>query len=132
VGDVKGAWGQTPPNAYGVHAGPVARLLNSYGVPAAGGRYLKWSVVQREVAAGRPVMVWVTGHVEAGHTAQIYTAADGRETVVAAFEHTVIVVGYTAETVTIVDGAQLYTKPLPVFLESWGTLRNMAVTYDGS
>ena len=64
-------------------------------------------------------------------TSQIYVAADGRETVVAAFEHTVIVIGYTADTVTIVDGAQVYTRPLADFLDSWGALRNMAITYDG-
>lgn len=131
VGDVRGAWGQTPPNAYGVHAGPVAKLLTAYGVRATSGRYLKWAVVQREIAAGRPVLVWVVGRVAPGRASEIYTAADGRQTVVARFEHTVIVIGYTADTVTVVDGAQVYTRPLDVFLESWGTLRNMAVTYDG-
>lgn len=132
VGDVRGTWGQTPPNAYGVHAGPVAKLLTAYGVRAEGSRYNKWSLVQREVAAGRPVLVWVAGHVEPGHTSEIYVAADGRETVVARFEHTVIVIGYTAETVTIVDGAQVYTRSLADFLDSWGVLRNMAVTFDGA
>jgi uncharacterized protein YvpB len=131
VGDVHGAWGQVPPNAYGVHAGPVAKLLTAYGLQADGQRYLKWSSVQRELAAGRPVLVWVAGHVEPGHTSEVYVAADGRETVVARFEHTVIVVGYTADTVTIVDGAQLYTRQLSDFLDAWGVLRNMAVLYAG-
>jgi len=132
VGDVRGAWGQTPPNAYGVHAGPVARLLNAYGVQATAQRYSKWSLVQREIAAGRPVLVWVAGHVEPGHTFEIFTASDGRQTVVARFEHTVIVIGYSANTVTVADGAQVYTRPLADFLDSWGVLRNMAVTFDGS
>ncbi|MCC7359113.1 MAG: C39 family peptidase [Anaerolineales bacterium] len=131
VGDVNGAWGQTPPNAYGVHAGPVARLLTAYGVPAEAQRYIKWELVQREIAAGRPVIAWVAGHVEVGHTSQVYTAADGRQTVVAAFEHTVIVVGYTADTVTILDGAQQYTRSLATFLDAWAALRNMAIIYDG-
>src|SRR5258708_6738126 len=34
VGDVRGVWGQVPPNAYGIHARPVARLLQDYGLPA--------------------------------------------------------------------------------------------------
>ena len=132
VGDVRGMWGQTPPNSYGVHAGPIAKLLTAYGVRAEGSRYNKWSRVQREVAAGRPVLVWVAGHVEPGLTSEIYVAADGRETVVARFEHTVIVIGYTADTVTLVDGAQVYTRALADFIDSWGVLRNMAVTFDGA
>lgn len=131
VGDVNGTWGQTPPNAYGVHAGPVAKLLTAYGAPAKAQRYIQWDEVQGEIAAGRPVMVWVAGHVEPGHASQVYTAVDGRQTVVAAFEHTVIVVGYTADSVTIVDGAQQYTRSLASFLDSWAALRNMAVVYNG-
>jgi uncharacterized protein YvpB len=129
VGDVHGAWGQVPPAAYGVHAGPVARLLQAYGLRAEARRYTRWEVIQRELAAGRPVIAWVVGHVEPG-VSEIYTAADGRETIVARFEHTVILVGYTPDTVSVVDGARRYDRPLARFLESWGVLRNMAVTFD--
>jgi uncharacterized protein YvpB len=129
VGDVRGAWGQIPPSPYGVHAGPVARLLQTYGLRAEARRYIDWEVVKAELAAGRPVIAWVTGHVEAG-TAEIYSAADGRKTVVARFEHTVILTGYAAESVTVVDGARRYERPLAAFLESWAVLRNMAITYD--
>jgi uncharacterized protein YvpB len=113
-----------------VHAGPVARLLQAYGLRAEAHRYVNWEVVKAELAAGRPVIVWVAGHVEGG-SAEIYTAADGRKTVVARFEHTVILTGYTAESVTVVDGARRYERPLSAFLESWAVLRNMAITYDG-
>jgi uncharacterized protein YvpB len=130
VGDVRGAWGQIPPAPYGVHAGPVARLLRAYGLPAEARRYIEWEVVRAELAAGRPVIAWVTGHVEGG-ASEIYAAADGRKTVVARFEHTVILTGYTGESVTIVDGARRYERPLAAFLESWGVLRNMAVLFDG-
>ena len=34
VGNVNSPWGQVPPYAYGVYAGPVADLLNAYGIPA--------------------------------------------------------------------------------------------------
>lgn len=129
VGDVYGAWGQVPPAAYGVHAGPVARLLQAYGLNADARRYTKWETVQAELAAGRPVIAWVVGHVEPG-TSEIYTAGDGRATVVARFEHTVIVVGYSSDTVTVVDGARRYERPLERFLESWGALRNMVVVLD--
>jgi uncharacterized protein YvpB len=127
VGDVHGTWGQVPPNAYGVHAGPVARLLQQYHLPAYYQIHMPWESLQAEVAAGRPVIVWVTGHVEAG-TGQLYTAADGHRTVVAPFEHTVIVVGYDPGSVTIEDEGQRYTRTVDQFLKSWQALRNMAIT----
>ena len=127
VGDINGEWGNLPPEAYGVHAAPVARLLRQYGVRAVSQRYMAWDALRAEIAAGRPVMVWVTGHVEAGE-ALVYTAGDGRRTIVARFEHTIIVVGYDEDSVIIVDGANTYRRPLERFLQSWWTLRNMAVT----
>jgi uncharacterized protein YvpB len=127
VGNVRGAWGQVPPNAYGVHAGPVERLLTARGVPAWFHLYTPWSTVQSEIASGRPVIVWVTGHVEPGH-GQIYTAPGGHRTVVAPFEHTVILVGYTPDTVTVSDEGRQYRRLLTTFFESWAPLRNMSIT----
>jgi uncharacterized protein YvpB len=127
VGDVHGEWGNVPPQAYGVHAPPVARALRDFGMPAESQRYMAWDGIRAEVAAGRPVLVWVTGHVEAGE-GQVYTASDGRQTIVAPFEHTVIVVGYEEDSVLVVDGASTYRRSLDRFLASWGALRNMAVT----
>ena len=127
VGDVNGEWGSLPPDAYGVHAGPVARLLQSYGLRAEARRYMTWDDLRAEIAAGRPVIVWVTGHVEEGEGV-VYTARDGRRTIVARYEHTVIVVGYDEATVLVVDGANTYRRPVERFLASWGALRNMAVT----
>ena len=34
VGDVHRYWGYTPPDSYGVHAEPIAKVLQSYGLPA--------------------------------------------------------------------------------------------------
>jgi uncharacterized protein YvpB len=127
VGDVRGQWGQLPPNAYGVHAGPVARLLRQYGLPASYQIHMPWTSVQAEVAAGRPVIVWVVGHVQAG-LGQLYTASDGHRTVVAPFEHTVIITGYDRDGVTVEDEGRRYTRSLDQFLQSWGALRNMAIT----
>jgi uncharacterized protein YvpB len=129
VGDVRGSWGQTPPNDYGVHARPVARLLEHYGLPARSRRYMSLDDLRAEIAAGRPVITWVVGHVEAGGTPLRYTAGSGRETIVAPYEHTVIVIGYSPDTVTILDGARRYVRPLDVFVDSWGVLGSMAVVY---
>ena len=79
------------------------------------------------MAAGRPVIVWVTGHVEPG-AGQRYTAPDGHRTVVAPFEHTVIVVGYDRYSVIIEDEGHSYTRTLDQFLLSWQALRHMAIT----
>jgi uncharacterized protein YvpB len=127
VGDVRGVWGQVPPNAYGVHAGPLARLLQQYGLPAGYHLYTPWRTVQQEIASGRPVIVWVTGHVVPGQ-GQLYLAPDGHRTVVARFEHTVMLIGYTSDSVTIEDEGDVYTRSLKVFMESWQPLRNMAIT----
>ena len=127
VGSVRGAWGQVPPNSYGVHAGPVARLLRARGVPAFFHIYTPWSTIQSEIAAGRPVIVWVTGHVEPGH-GQIYTAPSGHRTVIAPFEHTVILVGYTPDTVTFSDEGRQYRRLLTTFFDAWAPLRNMSIT----
>jgi uncharacterized protein YvpB len=130
VGDVYGEWGQVPPNAYGVHASPVARLLQRYGLNARAHLHMQWETLQAEIAAGRPVVVWVTGHVAPGEPI-VYTAADGHRTVVARFEHTVTVIGYGPEGVLIADGNQVYRRSLERFMDAWTTLRSMAVTAQG-
>jgi len=128
VGDVKGSWGQIPPAPYGVHAGPVALLLRSFGVPAKAVSPLSWDALEREINAGHPVIVWVVGHVVRG-TPVPYISSDGHRTTVARYEHTVMVIGYTDETVKILDGKRVYSRSKDYFLNSWGVLGNMAIVY---
>ncbi|MGH2521579.1 MAG: C39 family peptidase [Anaerolineales bacterium] len=131
VGNVHGAWGNIPPDDYGVHAMPVAELLKQYGVKARARRGLVWDAVRAEVAAGQPVIAWVVGHVERGGERVLYTASNGHISYVARYEHTVIVIGYTEDSVTVLDGSRAYTRSLDMFLESWLPLGNMAVVYVG-
>ena len=132
VGSANGALGQLPPGDYGVHAGPVAALLRAYGVNARGARGLSWADIQAEIDAGRPVMTWVVSQVAYG-TGVAYTAAsDGHTTTVAAYEHTVMVIGYAGDTVTILDGGTAYTRSKAQFLASWGALGDMAVLWGKS
>ncbi|HZY41963.1 MAG TPA: LysM peptidoglycan-binding domain-containing protein [Anaerolineae bacterium] len=84
VGNVYGVWGQIPPNDYGVHAEPIAAVLRAYHLPAAAHRGTNWDTVRAEIAANRPVIVWVTGHAENYGAGQLYTASDGTTTLVAA------------------------------------------------
>lgn len=126
VGDVYGAWGQVPPAPYGVHAEPVAAVLNGYGVAARAVRGLTWESLQAEIDAGRPVIVWVVGHVEGGAPVS-YTASSGHVTLAARYEHTVIVTGYSGDRVIVLDGAAVYSRTLSQFVESWAVLGNMAI-----
>lgn len=126
VGDVNGVWGKTPPDSYGVHAAPVAALLRSYGLNAEARKGMTLDELKQEIAAGRPVIVWMVGHVEKG-PASTYTTNDGQIVTVAAHEHTMIAIGYTRETIVVLDGAIIYGRANAHFLDSWGPLGNMAI-----
>ena len=129
VGSVYGVWGQVPPNPYGVHAKPVAKLLRSYGLSAKAKREMTWFDLQKEIADGYPVIVWVVGRVTRG-TPIVYQSDDGHKTIVARFEHTVIVIGYDEASVTVLDGGWVYSRSIKSFLDSWGVLGNMAIVYE--
>ena len=128
VGDVYGSWGQIPPHPYGVHAKPIAQRLREFDMKAKGVYGMTFQELKAEIASGQPVIAWVVGHVNLG-TPVPYTASGGAQTTVAKFEHTVIVIGYTENKVTVLDGAKVYTKYNGEFKKSWGVLGNMAVIW---
>jgi LysM repeat protein len=133
VGNANDPWGYIPPASYGVHADPVARMLRNYGLDAHAGHDLSWGEVQVEIAAGRPVIVWVIGSIWAGTPKQIETQ-DGQTVTVANNEHTMILIGYSETNVQLVDALTGYTVTysLDNFLISWSVLGNMAVVGEGS
>ena len=128
VGNPNDPWGNVPPKSYGVHAKPVADLLSQYGLQVEARKGVKWKDVQAEIAAGRPVIVWVVGQMWPGLPVR-YTASDGKTTIVATHEHTMILVGYTTDVVYGVDaysGKTLaYSKT--AFLKSWAALGQMVI-----
>ncbi len=126
VGNYWDARGQLPPAGYGVYQEPVAELLREYGVPAVGYKNMSWERVKYEIASGRPVMIWVAGSTEVG-TARYYTPANGNTTMVVPYQHTVVVLGYDSNSVTLQDGGIRYTRDLNTFLASWGTLENRGI-----
>lgn len=129
VGSVYGTWGQVPPYDYGIHAGPVAALLRGYGLPAEAGTGLKWDDIRAEIASGQPVIVWVEGYIRAGRPRFYISPSDGEVSIVAPYEHTVIVVGYNANFVSILNGSNVSSVPINSFLDAWATLGNMAIRY---
>ena len=82
--------------------------------------------IKQEVAAGRPVIVWVTGLVETG-SSQIYIDAEGERVLVAPYQHTVIVIGYNEASVTILDGSKIYQRNNTTFMQSWQSLGFQAI-----
>ncbi len=126
VGDANGPWGQVPPYAYGVHAAPVAALLQKYGVDAEGGKGYTLEQIKEKIAAGHPVIVWVIGNMVGGVPAE-YTDSKGNTTIVAAYEHVAILTGYDSDSVRYVNNGNVFEVPNEVFLNSWGVLGNMAV-----
>ncbi len=131
VGNPNGIWGNIPPNDYGVHASPVADLLVSYGLSATAFKSLSWDDLRAEIASGHPVIVWIIGdnfRNLVNGTPHYYTAAStGNTTIVSPFEHTVILVGYSASSVTILNGSWFMDIDLSQFLDSWSALDFMAV-----
>jgi len=126
VGDVNGPWGQIPPYAYGVHAAPVADLLKNYGVNVEGGKGYTLDQVREKIAAGHPVIAWVIGNMVGGVPAE-YKDSKGNTTIVAAYEHVVILTGYDKDSIRYVNNGNFFEVPYKVFLNSWGVLGNMAV-----
>jgi subtilisin-like proprotein convertase family protein/uncharacterized protein YvpB len=131
VGDPNGIWGNIPPNDYGVHALPISLNLQDYGVTAGSYHSLKWDDLRAEIASGNPVIVWIIGGSSynlVNGTPHFYTAAStGDTTIVAPYEHTVILVGYSPTNVTVLNGSQFVDVPLGQFLDSWSVLNFMAV-----
>lgn len=126
VGRYDGMQGQLPPNSYGVHADPVANLLNQFGVTARSGKGFSWDDIRFEIASGRPVIAWVIYNTVPG-TPIPYQDSLGNITTVAYYEHSVIVTGYTPDIVYLSDNGRYYTRTLQVFLASWSALGNMAI-----
>lgn len=127
VGSVEGPWGQVPPYAYGVHAAPVAKVLREdYGLNAQGVKGFTLEELKAEIAANRPVIAWVVGNCVGGVPYE-YTDSQGNTTIVAAYEHVVIVTGYTEDTIRYMNNGKFYDIPTEYFLNSWGILGNMVV-----
>ncbi len=132
VGDVNGKWGNIPPQDYGVHAAPIADVLQRFGLEAQAVSGIAFNELQTELALGRPVIVWVVGVVWNGIPQQ-YVTSQGNVVTVAAFEHTMVAVGYGPETITLVNSGDGKSAEYAIsdFLASWGVLNNMAVFVKG-
>lgn len=131
VGVVTDPWGQVPPYSYGVHAYPVANLLRSkYGMPARGLKDFTLEQLKAEISANQPVIAWVIGNVVGGVPYEYVDQLD-RKVVVAAYEHTVIITGFTSSTIRYMNNGRFYDIPTEIFENSWAVLGNMVVIWEG-
>ena len=126
VGNINGALGRLPPDDYGVHAGPVAQLLREYGLNAHAVSGWDIQAIKKEVAEGRPVIVWTVNLPFTVETSQ-YTSSNGNTTTVARYEHTWIITGYNAYTFTVVDSEWTYNVKTSTLIERWNALGNQAI-----
>jgi uncharacterized protein YvpB len=126
VGNVNDPWGELPPHGYGVYAGPVANLLSAYGLPAKAYKGYTLDQLKVKIAQGIPVIAWVVGSVDRG-SPHIYTDPEGSKVVVAAYEHVVIVIGYSNLRIRYLSEGAVHYVATEVFLQSWGVLGNMVV-----
>lgn len=126
VGNINGSMGQVPPGDYGVHPGPVAKILRDYGLNAAAVDNWDINALKHEIAAGRPVIVWIV-NLPFAVSPREYTASNGNTTIVAPFQHTWIVTGYNSASFTVIDSQWTYNVLTPTFIERWNALGNRAI-----
>lgn len=126
VGDVNSPWGQIPPYGYGVHAAPVAEVLKEYGLDVEGGKGYTLDQIKEKLAQGKPIIVWVIGKMEYSAPVE-YVDKQGVTSIVAPYEHVVILTGYNETSVRYVSNGHRADVENSIFLNSWGVLGNMAV-----
>ncbi len=131
VGGVDEPGERLPPHGYGVYAGPVAERMTALGVRARAheARDIDW--LRREIAQGRPVIVWATGSLTAPRPVVMRDAA-GRAFRAVRGEHTFLAVGYQPGIIRLLDPATGKEKCASIerFDASWAVLGRMALSVD--
>ena len=131
VGSVDDLPGQLYPRGYGVYAEPIARALSEIGLPATVHYQQSDEWLRRQVAQGRPVMVWVTSGMKP-YPVESWRAKDGTQVRAVRHEHTCLLVGYNEQGVWVIDPwfGQYRYYPWEVFLRSWDLLQRMSVVIE--
>jgi uncharacterized protein YvpB len=131
VGNPDENWGNIPLDDYGVHAPPVANLLQEFGLSTTSAKALNWDDLRAQIASGNPVIVWIIGdayrNIVNGTPHYYNSASTGNTMVVAPHEHTVLLIGYSPSTVSVLNGARIMDVPINQFLDSWSSLDFMAI-----
>ena len=125
-GDITGAPGGT--TDYGVYAEPIAAALHQYGFTHSYVFYGGLDNLRAEIAAGRPVVVWVTGTWKPSSRQVLRDDAGDRYSLIPD-EHAVTVYGYDGDGIWVMDpaGPDKYRVSWDRFLTGWDQLDDMAL-----
>jgi uncharacterized protein YvpB len=112
---------------YGVYAGPIKQLLTRHGLQTSdveGGL----EGVRSALAAGHPVIAWITYHLWQETPVEL-TLTGGETVTLVPYEHTVALVGYTADGLWALDpyDGERQVLPWSDFERSWDYLGQMAL-----
>ena len=112
---------------YGIYSEPIANYLDSLGFYT-NAFYGDAASLKAEVAAGHPVIVWVT--IALQYTTPVRTVEDGWPVKLVPGEHAVVVTGYDSGGVYVNGPAQGIRARFDwaSFLRSWGYFDNMALS----
>ncbi len=126
-GDIAGGpWGGI--TNYGVYAEPIVPVLKRWGFGKSYAFYSGAETLKTEVAAGRPVVVWLVGtYSPQGRT--VRTDTDGERFSLIPYEHAVVVTAYDAGGVTVMDPgpASTYKLSWAKFDAAWAQLDRMSL-----
>ena len=125
-GSISGAWGGT--TNYGVYAEPILAVLRQNGF---GHSYLFYGgqgALQAEIAAGHPVVTWISGTWgPSSRVTKVDTAGDRYSLI--PHEHAITAYGYDDAGVWVMDPgvAEKYHVSWAKFLRGWNAIDGMAL-----
>ncbi len=125
-GSIYSAWGGT--KNYGVYAEPILAVVRAHGFAHAYIFYGGTSTLQTEIAAGHPVVTWISGTW--GMTSRsTHVDAAGDWYSLIAYEHAVTAYGYDDSGVWVMDPgvAEKYHISWAKFLRGWNAIDGMAL-----
>ncbi len=124
-GRITGPWGGT--SDYGVYAEPIADVLHEHGFPGSYVFYGGEESLRGAVAAGYPVITWVTGTWRA--SVRYVQVSDGERYSLIPFEHAVTVYAYDEDGVWVMDPTYpaKYEVDWDTFRFAWSQFDEMAL-----
>lgn len=125
-GSIYAAWGGT--KNYGVYAEPIAAVLRQYGFAHSYVFYGGADTLRGEIAAGHPVVAWISGTWGMTSRSTSVDAAGNWYSLIA-YEHAVTAYGYDDSGVWVMDPgvAEKYHISWAKFLAGWSQIDGMAL-----
>jgi len=125
-GNISGAWGGT--TNYGVYAEPIAAVLRADGFNHSYVFYGGVGTLRAEIAAGHPVVTWISG-TWGGSSRSTKVDAAGDTYSLIPYEHTITAYGYDDTGVWVMDPglAEKYHVSWGKFMSGWNRINGMAL-----